>query len=127
MIRPDFKDFFPEGTTVQDIQKAFTGHPELYRYITALDAYVDWLEDQIGKDRSSEMIEYLVKIGFAEEGVFNSMWTIDTPFGKVFYKTPKVEDANPMVLKTHFGDLVINENKNLPSEGIVVKNESDNL
>ena len=127
MKRPELKNFFSESTTPEDIQKIFRSHPELYQYIFTLDAYVDWLEGQIGKDRSSEMIEYLTNIGFAEEGVFNSMRTIDTPFGKVFYKIPQVEDADQMVLKTHFGDLVINENKNLPLEGIVVKNESDNL
>lgn len=54
MNRPEFKDFFPESTTVADIQTAFIGHPELYRYLTALDAYVDWLEEKIGDSNIEE-------------------------------------------------------------------------
>lgn len=50
MKRPDFKDFYSEGTTVQDIQKAFTRHPELYRYITALDSFIDEIHKSINEE-----------------------------------------------------------------------------
>lgn len=44
--RPIFKDFFPESTSVGDIQKLFVEAPELYKYITALDNYIDEVETQ---------------------------------------------------------------------------------
>lgn len=46
MKRPELKNFFPESTTSEDIQKIFRSHPELYQYIFTLDAYVDWLESR---------------------------------------------------------------------------------
>lgn len=45
MKRPEISDFFPESTTIADIHKLFTDYPELYRYVQALDGYVDWLID----------------------------------------------------------------------------------
>lgn len=44
MQRPNIKDFFPESTTLDTINKAFLAQPSLYAFIAALDAYVDWLE-----------------------------------------------------------------------------------
>lgn len=46
MNRPLISDFFPESFTPKDLNKVFLANPELYRYIQALDGYVDLLEDK---------------------------------------------------------------------------------
>lgn len=43
--RPNFKDYLPENTTVNDIQKMFGANSKLYKYILALDNYIDQLEE----------------------------------------------------------------------------------
>lgn len=43
--RPSFKDYLPENTTVDDIKKMFGANSNLYKYILALDNYIDQLEE----------------------------------------------------------------------------------
>jgi hypothetical protein len=38
----------PEGTTFTDIHRKFRDNPDLYRYICALDLYIDELEGALG-------------------------------------------------------------------------------
>jgi hypothetical protein len=47
MDRPKIKDFMPEETTFSDIHRKFRDNPDLYRYICALDLYIDELEDTL--------------------------------------------------------------------------------
>lgn len=49
MKRPSITDFFPEATTPADLQKLFSTNPELYRFIQALDGYIDYLEEEKAK------------------------------------------------------------------------------
>jgi hypothetical protein len=46
MNRPLISDFFPESFTPKDLNKVFLANPELYRYIQALDGYIDALEEE---------------------------------------------------------------------------------
>jgi hypothetical protein len=39
--RPKIKDFFPEETTVSQVNKVYAASPELFKYIQALDNYID--------------------------------------------------------------------------------------
>lgn len=53
--RPQFKDYFPEGTTVQDIHTEFSENPELYQYVQALDSYIDYIESQAAQPLENEL------------------------------------------------------------------------
>ena len=46
MKRPKFEYYLPKNTTVEDIQKIFEANSELYKYIVALDDYIDYLEEE---------------------------------------------------------------------------------
>ena len=58
MTRPTIDQFFPSDTTPGDIQKAFIANPELYKYITAMDAYIDWMEEKHDDMILSEVIAF---------------------------------------------------------------------
>jgi len=45
--RPNIKDFFAEKTDLDTVHKEYTQSPHLYSYASALDRYIDWLEDEI--------------------------------------------------------------------------------
>lgn len=45
MKRPEIKDFMPDET-LNEVHKKFRNSPELYSYICALDAYIDYLEGE---------------------------------------------------------------------------------
>ena len=47
MERPNIKDFFAEKTDLDTVHKEYTHSPHLYSYASALDRYIDWLEDEI--------------------------------------------------------------------------------
>ena len=44
--RPKFVYYLPKNTTVEDVQKIFEANSELYKYIVALDDYIDYLEEE---------------------------------------------------------------------------------
>jgi hypothetical protein len=46
MERPLIQNFMPEGTTLATAHRKYMDAPELYAYMTALDAYADHLEDE---------------------------------------------------------------------------------
>lgn len=85
MNRPTIEQFFSSGTTPGDIQKAFLAQPELYKYITALDAYIDYLEDFYVKSESLKMIEHIAEHGLSQE-IINSFDKHETPFGDILIK-----------------------------------------
>lgn len=58
MERPLIQNFMPEGTTLATAHRKYMDAPELYAYMTALDAYADHLEDQ---NRKLEIAEKLKK------------------------------------------------------------------
>jgi len=45
--RPNIKDFFAEKTDLDTVHKEYRQSPHLYSYASALDRYIDWLEDEI--------------------------------------------------------------------------------
>lgn len=58
--RPKIEDFVPRETGLGDIHRMFTKSPELYRYICALDLYIDELEVQRDAD-INQNIEAMMK------------------------------------------------------------------
>lgn len=49
LARPLFRDFMPDGATVQTINEVFVNSPDLYRYTAALDRHIDGLEIELNK------------------------------------------------------------------------------
>ena len=47
MKRPKIKDFFQEKTDLETVHSEYTKSPHLYSYSSALDGYIDYLEDQL--------------------------------------------------------------------------------
>ena len=47
MKRPKIKDFFHEKTDLEIVHSEYTKSPHLFSYVSALDRYVDYLEDQL--------------------------------------------------------------------------------
>ena len=63
MNRPNIKDFFPDDTTPQRINELFLAEPELYKYIQALDLYIDELEEnKPTEELERETYEYISQI-----------------------------------------------------------------
>lgn len=54
MERPLIQNFMPEGTTLATAHRKYKDAPELYAYMTALDAYADHLEDELRKSEIAE-------------------------------------------------------------------------
>mgnify|MGYP005749625231 CR=1 FL=1 len=59
MKRPTIDQFFPESTTPKDLNRVFLNNPELYRFIQALDGYIDWLESKVEDELRNEEITTL--------------------------------------------------------------------
>ena len=49
MKRPKIKDYFPEKTDLETVHSEYTESPHLYSYSSALDMYIDYLEEQLEK------------------------------------------------------------------------------
>ena len=47
MKRPKIKDFFQEKTDLKTVHSEYTKSPHLFSYASALDMYIDYLEDQL--------------------------------------------------------------------------------
>ena len=47
MKRPKIKDFFHEETDLENVHRIYTKSPHLFSYASALDMYIDYLEDQL--------------------------------------------------------------------------------
>ena len=47
MKRPEIKDFFQEKTDLETVHSEYTKSPHLYSYSSALDMYIDYLEDEL--------------------------------------------------------------------------------
>lgn len=43
--RPQLKDYLPENVSASNVQKMFGAYSDLYKYIVALDSYIDHLEE----------------------------------------------------------------------------------
>lgn len=98
MNRPQIYDFFPESTTPKDLNKVFLANPELYRYIQALDGYIDELEQKFDDVRPmSDGIEMLKKA------------TQTIP-----------EDLGIIRIKTNHGDILVKQSKFLKQDEMVV-------
>ena len=50
MKRPKIKDYFPEKTDLENVHSEYTKSPHLYSYASALDRYIDYLEEQLEKN-----------------------------------------------------------------------------
>ena len=50
MKRPEIKDFFHEKTDLEAVHNEYIKSPHLYNYISDLDMYIDYLEEQIEKN-----------------------------------------------------------------------------
>ena len=51
MKRPKIKDYFHEKTDLETVQFEYTKSPHLYSYASALDMYIDYLEDQLENEQ----------------------------------------------------------------------------
>ena len=51
MKRPKIKDYFHEKTDLETVQFEYTKSPHLYSYSSALDRYIDYLEEQLEKPK----------------------------------------------------------------------------
>lgn len=49
MERPNIKDYFAEKADVKTVHNEYINSPHLYSYASALDRYVDYLEDKSNK------------------------------------------------------------------------------
>ena len=47
MKRPNIKDFFAEKTDLEAVHSEYTKSPHLYSYSSALDRYIDYLEEKL--------------------------------------------------------------------------------
>ena len=47
MKRSKIKDYFHEKTDLKTVHREYTKSPHLYSYASALDRYIDYLEDQL--------------------------------------------------------------------------------
>ena len=47
MKRPEIKDFFHEKTDLKTVHSEYTKSPHLYSYTSALDMYIDYLEEHL--------------------------------------------------------------------------------
>jgi len=54
MKRPEIKDFFPEKTDLETVHSEYTKSPHLYSYSSALDMYIDYLEEPTNKSKPSD-------------------------------------------------------------------------
>jgi len=54
MKRPEIKDFFPKKTDLETIHAIYTKSPHLYSYASALDRYVDYLEEPTNKGKPNK-------------------------------------------------------------------------
>ncbi len=55
MERPNIKDFFHEKADLETVHSEYTKSPHLYSYSSALDRYIDYLEDKYLKDKDIEV------------------------------------------------------------------------
>jgi hypothetical protein len=88
MTRPTISDFFPESFTPMDLNKIFIDHPEIYRYINALNEYIDWLVDIPKTDainHRARQVELFQKAIEAKEDEFG-LHVINTPYGDLTFK-----------------------------------------
>ncbi len=65
MNRPDFKNFAPKDANVLIINDLFLNSPELYKYIQALDTYIDFLEEP--NEKTQRLIKSLLKRNINQE------------------------------------------------------------
>lgn len=100
MNRPEISQFFPEDTTPGSMQKAFLAQPELYKYITALDAYVDWLEENYVKSESLEMQEIAMELKSMKD-ITDSCKTIETPVGNILIRRSNLLGDNDIKIITN--------------------------
>jgi len=49
MKRPKIKDYFHEKTDLETVHSEYIKSPHLYSYSSALDMYIDYLEEQLEK------------------------------------------------------------------------------
>ena len=49
MKRPEIKDFFHEKTDLETVHSEYIKSPHLYSYSSALDMYIDYLDEQLEK------------------------------------------------------------------------------
>ena len=65
MKRPEIKDYFPEKTDLETVHSEYTKSPHLYSYSSALDMYIDYLEEQLEtyKSKPEDSKNYQVAFG----------------------------------------------------------------
>ena len=51
MKRPKIKDYFLEKTDLETVHRIYTKSPHLFSYASALDRYIDYLEEQLEKPK----------------------------------------------------------------------------
>ena len=51
MKRPKIKDYFHEKTDLETVHFEYAKSPHLYSYVSDLDIYIDYLEEQLEKNQ----------------------------------------------------------------------------
>lgn len=69
MKRPQIKDFFPEITTLTDAMLVYSSNKQLFSYATALNRYIDELEEK--RTIPADMAHFMMWVS-------NSGWYFDT-------------------------------------------------
>lgn len=57
MKRPSIINFFPKQTTLEEAHEAYSKSPEMFKYMSELDRYADFLEAKL--DEIANPIKYM--------------------------------------------------------------------
>lgn len=57
MERPSIINFFPKETTLEEAHNSYLKSPEMFKYMSALDNYADFLESKL--DEIANPIKYM--------------------------------------------------------------------
>lgn len=107
MKHPEILDFFPPDTGLETIMKVWKDNPELYKFIQALDAYIDHLEENYVKSESMKMLNDLIKNGLPQD-IQNSIHRIETAHGDILVRKLDFLASNEIEL-AHNGKIITNE------------------
>lgn len=128
MKRPTIDQFFPESTSPKDLKAVFLNNPELYRYIQALDGYIDWLESNVDEELlyaggCGKILDSNSSIGWCDD-CRNQIQTNEEDWLKPHRENFKRFDDMLKGIQTIYGDLNIQEDKSLgPNEIRIIKIE----
>ena len=102
MGRPKIKDYFAEKADVKTVHNEYINSPHLYSYASALDRYVDCLEDKLSKlENTTYELTYTDFLGRRQ--IQNAIKTKEEAFRrkKEFYNSKDCDAIVKEVVKTY--------------------------